>query len=163
MYLLLSLNFLELLKTILTFQLLLVFKPWSKQISHYTGSTSMQLRTVWLCPQEIASLKKAWMNYVWRRFYQQQRCKKKPLWTLYTLYRELYLDTFLPIPFFSNCLWRSHLRLKLERVMLQWIGVEKQMREKALKRITTPIRNFLKGKQKPTFLLSGWGLQEWTT
>ena len=48
MYLLLSLNFLELLKTILTFQLLLVFKPWSKQISHYTGSTSMQLRTVWL-------------------------------------------------------------------------------------------------------------------
>lgn len=46
MYLLLSLNFLELLKTILTLQLLLVFKPWSKQISHYTGSTSTQLRTV---------------------------------------------------------------------------------------------------------------------
>ena len=42
MYLLLSLDFLE----SLTFQLLLVFKPWSKQISHYTGSTSMQLRTV---------------------------------------------------------------------------------------------------------------------
>lgn len=118
MYLLLSLNFLELLKTILTFQLLLVFKPWSKQITHYTGSTSMQLRTVWLCPQEIASLKKAWMNYVWRRFYQQQRCKKKPLWTLYTLYRELYVDTFLPIPFFrspSCTIYHIHSRKRWHR------------------------------------------------
>ena len=51
-------SFVDLSETISISRRLPMFKPWSKKISHCTGSTSMLLRIVWQLQQRVTSLKK---------------------------------------------------------------------------------------------------------